>query len=197
MRSAACACASSTRRGCARPTTRSRQKARAAHARPWAPPTPLLYVADAARGLDAEETADLERLGRERPDLPVLRIASKADLLGGAAPHGTLSAALQVSARDAAGTPALLDPLRDALLAALGGDAASPEADAAAVNERHRGHLAEAQAAVRRAQAALHGDADLLALDLRDALHALGLVSGAVTADDVLAAVFSRFCIGK
>ena len=157
----------------------------------------LLYVADATRGLDAEEVSDLARLAAERPDLPVLRVASKADLLGDAPPHETLAGALRVSARDATSDPGLLDPLRDALLVALDADAANPDADAAAINERHRGHLAEAQAAVRRAQAALSGDADLLALDLRDALHALGLVTGAVTADDVLAAVFSRFCIGK
>jgi tRNA U34 5-carboxymethylaminomethyl modifying GTPase MnmE/TrmE len=38
---------------------------------------------------------------------------------------------------------------------------------------------------------------DALALDLRTALHALGLVTGAVTSEDVLSAVFSQFCIGK
>ncbi|HEX9953429.1 MAG TPA: tRNA uridine-5-carboxymethylaminomethyl(34) synthesis GTPase MnmE [Rubricoccaceae bacterium] len=157
----------------------------------------ILYLADAARGLDAGERADLAALAAERPDLPVLAVASRADLLAGAAPHPSLADALAVSARDAADAPALLDPLRRALLAALRADAAGPEADAVAVNERHRGHLAEAQAAVGRARESLGRDADLLALDLRDALHALGLVTGAVTADDVLGAVFSRFCIGK
>ena len=157
----------------------------------------VLYLADAARGLDATERADLAALAVARPDLPVLTVASRADLLAGAAPHPSLARALAVSGRDAADAPALLDPLRRALLAALRADAAGPDADAVAVSERHRGHLAEAQAAVRRARGALDRDADLLALDLRDALHALGLVVGAVTADDVLAAVFSRFCIGK
>ena len=162
----------------------------------------VLYVADAVRGLDADETARLADLATERPEMPVLLVANKADTLpggvGGTLP-ATLAGALLVSARDATADPARLDPLRAALLAALDADAAGPEADAAAINERHRGHLAEAQAAVRRAQAALARgtEADLLALDLRDALYALGLVTGAVTADDVLAAVFSRFCIGK
>ncbi|HEX8387121.1 MAG TPA: tRNA uridine-5-carboxymethylaminomethyl(34) synthesis GTPase MnmE, partial [Rubricoccaceae bacterium] len=146
----------------------------------------------------------LAGLARERPDLPVLLVANKADLVG-VAPGPGLAGALAVSARDALARPDRLDPLRDALLVALRADAAGPEADGVAVNERHRRHLADAQAAVHRAQAALAAgtgpgspdDADLLALDLRDALHALGLVTGAVTADDVLAAVFSRFCIGK
>ena len=157
----------------------------------------VLYVADAARGLDAEELADLAALAR--PDLPVLLVANKADILGGAPPHASLAGSLSLSARDALARPEALGGLRAALLAALRADAAGPEADAASVNERHRGHLADAQHAVRRARTALgrRTDADLLALDLRDALRALGLVTGAVTADDVLAAVFSRFCIGK
>ena len=161
----------------------------------------VLYLSDAEAGLDPDERADLDALAASRPDLPVLRVASRADRVG--APHPSLAGALAVSGRDATAEPALLDPLRTALLAALrAGDGAD---DAHAVNERHRACLADAQAAVRRAQTALArgvgpgspGDTDLLALDLRDALHALGLVVGAVTADDVLGAVFSRFCIGK
>ncbi len=155
----------------------------------------VLYLADAGAGLDADERADLDALAASRPDLPVLRVASRSDRV--AAPHPTLVGALAVSGRDAAADPALLDPLRASILAALRADDATD--DARAVNERHRACLADAQAAVHRAQAALARgtDADLLALDLRDALHALGLVTGAVTADDVLGAVFSRFCIGK
>ena len=66
-------------------------------------------------------------------------------------------------------------------------------------NERHRQLLASAHEAVGRAQAHLASGAsgDLLALDLRAALDALGRITGAVTADDVLGAVFGRFCIGK
>ena len=154
----------------------------------------VLYVADARIGLDAEERTEVERLDSAGP--PVLLVATKADLLCGP-PHETLAHALLVSAHGARTDAACLDALREALLEAL--DAGSPEGDAASVNERHRAALAEAQAAVGRAQAALAAgtDADLLALDLRDALHALGLVTGAVTADDILGAVFSRFCIGK
>lgn len=38
---------------------------------------------------------------------------------------------------------------------------------------------------------------ELLAVDLRDALHLLGQVSGATTPDDILDIIFSQFCIGK
>ena len=38
---------------------------------------------------------------------------------------------------------------------------------------------------------------ELVAVELRDALDQLGAVVGAVYTDDILARIFSRFCIGK
>lgn len=38
---------------------------------------------------------------------------------------------------------------------------------------------------------------EILAVDLRDALHALGDITGETTPDDILDLIFERFCIGK
>lgn len=38
---------------------------------------------------------------------------------------------------------------------------------------------------------------DLIALDIRECLHYLGLITGEVTTDDQLDFIFSKFCIGK
>jgi tRNA modification GTPase len=38
---------------------------------------------------------------------------------------------------------------------------------------------------------------DFLAMDIRRALHYLGEITGEVTTDDLLANIFSKFCIGK
>lgn len=38
---------------------------------------------------------------------------------------------------------------------------------------------------------------DFLAMDIRQALHHLGEITGTITSDDLLVNIFSRFCIGK
>jgi tRNA modification GTPase len=38
---------------------------------------------------------------------------------------------------------------------------------------------------------------DLLALDIRTALHHLGEITGDITTEDLLENIFSKFCIGK
>ena len=66
-------------------------------------------------------------------------------------------------------------------------------------NARHYEALCRAQAALERVneglQAALSGE--LLALDLHDALDALGEITGEVSSQEVLNTIFERFCIGK
>ena len=163
----------------------------------------LAYVYDAALGLDAEESADLSQLRAERPDLPVLLLANKADLRGASAAKAASdlspSADLSLSAEQARHDPSQLQPLRAALLAAADADPSRLDASPVVVHERHRRHLLRAHEAVTRARHALdHGaDGALLALDLRAALDEIGAITGAVTRDDVLGAIFSQFCIGK
>lgn len=71
--------------------------------------------------------------------------------------------------------------------------------DVMLTNPRHREALTHVSAALRQADAALADGlpADLVAVDLRDALYHLGTITGEVANDDILASVFSRFCIGK
>jgi glyceraldehyde 3-phosphate dehydrogenase len=57
-----------------------------------------------------------------------------------------------------------------------------------------------AQAHLDAAQREIDGPApalELFAEELREAHGALGAIVGAVTADDLLGVIFSRFCIGK
>ena len=158
----------------------------------------LLYVVDASVGLDDEERAFLDGLAERRPELAVVLVANKADLEDAA--ERLDDEAHRVSARDALADPSQLDGLRQSLVEAVrAGGLDAAEGGLVAVNARHRAHLEAAREAVGRARRSLAaGDGgDTLALDLRAALHELGLVTDAVTTEHVLDAVFSQFCIGK
>ncbi|HNK18420.1 MAG TPA: 50S ribosome-binding GTPase, partial [Piscinibacter sp.] len=102
--------------------------------------------------------------------------------------------AIVVSARSGDG----LERLRERLLE-LAGWHAQPEGVFIARTRhvqalrRTREHLARAEALAAQGDAAL----DLLAEELRLAHDALGEITGAFTADDLLGEIFGRFCIGK
>ena len=64
---------------------------------------------------------------------------------------------------------------------------------------RCREGLTSALEALSRAESLAQDavDQDLLAVEIRDTLDALGRLVGAVYTDDLLDRIFSRFCIGK
>ena len=64
---------------------------------------------------------------------------------------------------------------------------------------RHRDALLAAGKALDSFFQSATGETHLefLAMELREALNALGQVTGETTPDDILAQIFSRFCIGK
>ena len=118
------------------------------------------------------------------PREPDLVVRTKADLSGDPS---------AVSATTGAG----LDDLRDRLdRLAFGQTPASPTL---ALNARHRKAIEEARSALARGGEAARsgGGAELVALELREALDALGSALGQVTPDDVIGRIFATFCIGK
>ena len=122
-------------------------------------------------------------------NLIVLR--NKVDICSGAAPEGL--DVLDVSARTGEG----LDALRDKLVDVSGlGDW---NGSALVTNMRHYEALERALDSLRQVSLGLHrkSPTELLAQDLRDAISELGSIFGAVTTEDLLQNIFSRFCIGK
>jgi tRNA modification GTPase len=126
---------------------------------------------------------------QRQPDLVVL---SKADLVREPPPpDGDM---FSVSAA----TGHNLDLLRNRLDRAAFGDSAGGGASALALNSRHVQCIQDARAALHRAADRPNAaGAELVALELRDALDGLGNVLGRVTPDDLLGRIFSTFCIGK
>jgi len=148
-----------------------------------------------ARALRAVEEADLVILVQDLTDpAPAPAVDRRSDVvvrtksdLAPAIEHAGVS----VSAHTGDGLPALRDRL-DRL--AFGERSARTSL---ALNARHVAAVHEAREALARAASATDGSPEVLALELREALDALGRVVGAVTPDDLLGRIFSTFCIGK
>jgi tRNA modification GTPase len=88
--------------------------------------------------------------------------------------------------------------LEEALIRASGA-ANTDENDVIITNVRHFEALDKALSALHRATSGLAASlpGDLLAQDIREALHYLGEITGDITNDEVLENIFKNFCIGK
>ncbi|HEV8606674.1 MAG TPA: tRNA modification GTPase [Tepidisphaeraceae bacterium] len=136
----------------------------------------------------------LREAGDERPMLalprrPDLVVASKSDLPSAGAADG----AIRLSARTGQNLDLLLRRMSDLAFGSTTAAAAT-----LALNTRHLRALDDAMMSLSRVDAALGSSgAELIALELREALHALGEILGQLTPDDLLGRIFSTFCIGK
>jgi tRNA modification GTPase len=91
-----------------------------------------------------------------------------------------------------------IDALKNALVQkAVGGDVQTEST--VVTNARHQDALLKLQASLQDVSAGLSAKitGDLLALDIRQCLHYLGLITGEITNNDQLDYIFSKFCIGK
>jgi tRNA modification GTPase len=113
----------------------------------------------------------------------LIRIAAKADL--GAAGHD----GLRISAVTGEGMSALIQTLTERAKQLL------PKGDELALDRRQHDLLAEAQAALERA--AMLNDPILVAEELRTARLSIDRISGRAGVEDLLDALFGRFCLGK
>jgi tRNA modification GTPase len=146
--------------------------------------TLALVVYDGARGWQALD----EQVRAALPaGLPYLVVENKSDL--GRTGDG-IEDAVRVSARTGAGLEVLRARLLEQL--ALADEPALPIASL-----RQASALAEAGQAIARAADQRPAAAELAAVELRRALHHLGLITGETVDDEVLDAIFARFCIGK
>ena len=152
----------------------------------------VLVVVDARTGVGEAERGILARL----PDrLQRITVYNKIDLCGRLPecheePDAT---AISLSARSGDG----IDLLRRELLRVAGWHQAE---DVFIARERHLRALAEAQQHICAAQEVVAGvlpALELFAEELRLAQQSLAAITGEFTADDLLGAIFSRFCIGK
>ncbi len=132
-----------------------------------------------------------------RPGRPLIRVRTKADQPAPATRDGD---ALPVCALDGFNLAPLRRAIADAAWSARSAGAA------AAALPRHRRALAAAAARIADAAELIPPTADprdqlpapeLVAGALREALDALGELTGRISPDDVIGRIFATFCIGK
>lgn len=143
----------------------------------------ILYLIDAGEGRGNEDDAELRGLDQ------AMVIYTKRDL--SPPPEGSVS----VSAKSGDGLREFLEILDRWVEERW----RVPEGRAAVVNRRQRDSLAAAGRALALAIEALEGGAseEIVLTDLYVAARSIGELTGAISHQEIIDSIFSRFCIGK
>ena len=157
----------------------------------------VVYLFDANEITVDELKQDLESL--QKPGIKLLAVANKIDLLVSpfnipnsaiGVPH---SAFLPISAKEKLN----IEELKQHIYSAAITEKLTGE-ETLVTNIRHLEALTKTEDALSRVLTGLDTvTSDFLAMDIKQALHYLGEITGAVTTDDLLENIFSKFCIGK
>jgi tRNA modification GTPase len=158
----------------------------------------ILYVFDVSQMPPEELRAELDDLlqSTENPDILIIPVANKTDMLIESPHHfrdlvewGTIF----VSAKRKENINLILESLKKSLSSQVHPD------QVILSNARHYEALQKAKLSLTAVEKGFVEKlpTDLIAIDLRLALHHLGTITGTVVPDDILGSVFGRFCIGK
>jgi tRNA modification GTPase len=165
----------------------------------------LVYVFDVIQTQPEEVRADLAKL--VHAELPFLIVANKMDLNPYTVfehyfPPDIAHEALPVSPDAWVPVSAInqmnIEYLKEKLYAAALSNDLLLEGSVVA-NARHYEALRRAGESLERVLQGLSNQlpSDLVAMDIRQALHHLGEITGEISTEDLLGNIFSRFCIGK
>ena len=128
-------------------------------------------------------------------NIPFVTIINKSDLLSEdqRAEYAVLNP-IYISAKQQQG----IEELKDELLNQVNLSQINTD-DTIVTNIRHLEALQNTREALERVLFGIDNPitSDFLAMDIRQALHHLGEITGTVTTDDLLENIFSKFCIGK
>ncbi len=149
---------------------------------------------------EVSELGEILHALREAGNVRVLSVANKKDLYSGSQSPDSgldgLNTDLFISASTGENVDVLLEKMADLLHF---GDNYG-RAEAVALTARQASALSSSNESLKRLLTELRSgldEAELIALELREALDHIGSVSGEIASDDVLGRIFSKFCIGK
>ena len=160
----------------------------------------LIYMLDAA-GLSPSRLEAVRRetasLQADYPNKPMLLLVNKTDLLSDSQ-RAAIATALPGAHFIAAKTGDGILELQQRLLGFINRGLLQ-SGDPVVSNSRHYEALLKSLEAVERVREGLAEGVpgDLVSVDINDALFHLGVITGQISTDDLLANIFSNFCIGK
>lgn len=151
----------------------------------------ILLVLDAHKGLEEEDLQLLEQV----PQKKTIVVWNKMDLSHPSLPKLDVPYLVHLSAKEREG----LDQLHAAIDAIIWSNGPPSKEEILITNIRHKEALVESIEAIRRVQEGLRLDVspEFLTLDMRQSLGELGKIIGTNISEDILSAIFSKFCIGK
>lgn len=152
----------------------------------------IIYMADGAQTpLEIEEQLN----GLNKLEIPYLVLLNKADLLSSEQrkEFSKLNVVF-ISAKEKLG----IDDLKETLLEQVNLHHINTS-ETLVTNIRHVEALKQTENALQRVLDNVDNPvtSDFLAMDIKQALHYLGEITGTVTTDDLLENIFTKFCIGK
>lgn len=152
----------------------------------------IIYMVDALQTPDEleEQLRDLQKI-----DIPYLAVVNKADLFNDQQKEEFASReVLFLSAKENIG----VEELKTALLAKVNLLSINTS-ETLVSNIRHLEALKNTESALINVLNNIDNPvtSDFLAMDIKQALHYLGEITGQVTTDDLLENIFAKFCIGK
>lgn len=170
----------------------------------------VLWIVDLAADTDSQLQDIAARMG-ELTDAAHIIVFNKTDLLNASADiqtigtaslshlHVGLNADLNIDRIGVcASTGDGIDGLKQKMTEIICRDY-NPDTDMILTNGRHYAALMRGMEALQRARTALETglSADFIAQDVRESLHHLATLTGTISTPDLLASIFTRFCIGK
>lgn len=151
----------------------------------------ILIVFDAAKGLDEQDQWLLNQL----PSQKAIAVWNKADLPHGVLPSLPIPHTVKISAKQKTG----LTELRKMIDEVIWEKGPPSREEVLITNVRHKEGLTKAIESCHQVITGLKTDVspEFVSIDMRQTLSALGSILGTDITEDILSAIFSKFCIGK
>ncbi|MCX7007836.1 MAG: tRNA uridine-5-carboxymethylaminomethyl(34) synthesis GTPase MnmE [Kiritimatiellaeota bacterium] len=151
-----------------------------------------LYLIDSSAPIHADDTANIKKLPKDRCILVLNKIDLRKEV-----PNQCLDGHIKIetSILQSIG----LEYIKDSIKMLIGKLINVESIPSAVISERHYHHLNKARHELRTGLAIIENRKDQLiaAHHVRQAIELIGEITGNNVTDDILSAIFSKFCVGK